>query len=302
MLWAAGRGFLAAVILLSPLAMRGDAQSIPVPMGDLEGGAFVMPMRSVLANTVMAAYQKPYALNFEVWRPQGMPAGWYATFDGYPVAQVAPNRWVYGRTGMDGCLVPTDVLVGSVVPMRVPHLARVTAPWICNDFIRSAAFRKILDWGCDNMGIFSDPLTSTVLAWRSGRPGVWVWLADQWKKISPSGGQYTWEAIQRRRLWIVERLREMDFFWSCADVCDLANLARSWGMIWHGAVPLRSVKGYRHGGGGDGGGMSAPAPAFSSPEAPQENPGSQWDVGNGGGTSPGGGSGGGGGGGWDTGK
>ena len=77
---------------------------------------------------------------------------------------------------MDGCLVPTDVLVGSVVPMRVPHLARVTAPWICNDFIRSAAFRKILDWGCDNMGIFSDPLTSTVLAWRSGRPGVWVWL------------------------------------------------------------------------------------------------------------------------------
>jgi len=271
-------------------------------MGDLEGGAFVMPMRSVLANTVMAAYQKPYALNFEVWRPQGMPAGWYATFDGYPVAQVAPNRWVYGRTGMDGCLVPTDVLVGSVVPMRVPHLARVTAPWICNDFIRSAAFRKILDWGCDNMGIFSDPLTSTVLAWRSGRPGVWVWLADQWKKISPSGGQYTWEALQRRRLWIVERLREMDFFWSCADVCDLANLARSWGMIWHGAVPLRSVKGYRHGGGGDGGGLSAPAPAFSSPEAPQENPGSQWDVGNGGGTSPGGGSGGGGGGGWDTGK
>ena len=108
MLWAAGRGFLAAVILLSPLAMRGNAQSIPVPMGDLEGGAFVIPMRSVLANTVMAAYQKPYALNFEVWRPQGMPAGWYATFDGYPWPRWPPTAgFTVGRGWTDALFRPT---------------------------------------------------------------------------------------------------------------------------------------------------------------------------------------------------
>ena len=74
--------------------------SVLVPMGNMGGKFFTLPTRSVLANTVMAAYQRPYALNFEVWRPQGMPAGWYATFDGFAVAQVAPNRWVYGRTSV----------------------------------------------------------------------------------------------------------------------------------------------------------------------------------------------------------
>ncbi len=299
MLRTAGRGFLAAVILLFLLLTRGDAQSVLVPMADVQRGAFVVPMRPVLANTVMAAYQKPYALNFEVWRPQGMPAGWYATFDGYPVAQVSPNRWVYGRTGIDGCLVPTDVLVGSVVPMRVSHLARVSAPWVCNDFIRSAAFRKILEFRCDNMGVLEDPLTCTVVAWRSGRPGVWVWLADEWKRVSPASGQYTWEALRIRRPWIAERLREKEFFWTCGEAGDLANLARSWGLIWRGAVPLNSLSAYRHGNGGERVGSSSSwSPA--SPSQPDDNPGPQWDVGDGGsggGASPGGD----GGGGWDTG-
>ena len=125
-----------------------------------------------------------------------MPAGWYATFDGFAVAQVAPNRWVYGRTGVDGSIVPTDVLVGSIVPMRVPELTRVTASWMCGDFLRCDEFRKVRALGCDNMGILEDPLACTILAWRSGRPGVWVWLADRWKKVSPAGGQYTWEALR----------------------------------------------------------------------------------------------------------
>lgn len=297
MLRTAEKSFFAAVILLCLLGTGGEAQSVLVD--GMGGSSFVVPMRPVLANTVMAAYQKAYALNFEVWRPQGMPAGWYATFDGYPVAQIAPNRWVYGQTGLDGSLVPTSVLVGSVVPMRVPHLARVTAPWVCNDFIRTAAFRKILDFRCDTMGILQDPLASTVLAWRSGKPGVWVWLGDDWKKVSPAGGQYTWEALRMRRPWIVERLREKEFFWSCCDAFDLADLARSWGLSWHGFVPLNSLNAYRYGGDGRvarGSGTFSPR----APDKPDENPGPQWDVGDGGGGGSSNG-GGGGGGGWDTG-
>ena len=89
-----GKGSLVAVILLLLHLSGGqaDAQSVLVPMGNMGGKFFTLPTRSVLANTVMAAYQRPYALNFEVWRPQGLPAGWYATFDGFAVAQVARRR------------------------------------------------------------------------------------------------------------------------------------------------------------------------------------------------------------------
>ena len=300
MLRTLGKGSLVAVILLLLHLSRGQADAQPslVPMGDMGGKFFTLPMRSVLANTVMAAYQRPYGLNFEVWRPQGMPAGWYATFDGFAVAQVAPNRWVYGRTGVDGCIVPTDVLVGSIVPMRVPELTRVTAPWMCGDFLQCDEFRKVRALGCDSMGILEDPLACTILAWRSGRPGVWVWLVDRWKKVSPAGGQYTWEALRLRRPWIVEQLREKEFFWTCGNACDLANLARSWGLLWHGPIPLDSLGSYRHGKDGGSGGRSSGASPAASPSNPgEENPGSQWDVGGGGGDrapSDGGG-------GWDTG-
>ena len=302
MLRTLGKGSLVAVILLLLHLSGGqaDARSVLVPMGDMGGKFFTLPTRSVLANTVMAAYQRPYALNFEVWRPQGMPAGWYATFDGFAVAQVAPNRWVYGRTGVDGCIVPTDVLVGSVIPMRVPELTRVTASWMCGDFLRCDEFRKVRALGCDSMGILEDPLACTILAWRSGRPGVWVWLADRWKKVSPVGGQYTWEALRLRRPWILEQLREKEFFWTCGNACDLANLARSWGILWHGPIPLNSLGTYRSGNDGGRGGHSSGSSPTTSPSNPgEENPGSQWDVGGGGGgRAP---SDGDGGAGWDTG-
>jgi hypothetical protein len=73
---------------------------------------------------VFGAYQRTYEMNFEVWRPDDMPPGWFATFDGYVVTQTSPNRWVYGRLSRGGGVIPTDVLVGSVVPSRVPELAR----------------------------------------------------------------------------------------------------------------------------------------------------------------------------------
>ena len=69
---------------------------------------------------VMNAYQQVYAMNFEIWRPSDIPAGWYATFDGFPVAQIAENRWVYGQIGIDGVISPTNVLVGSVIPGNIP--------------------------------------------------------------------------------------------------------------------------------------------------------------------------------------
>lgn len=295
MTWRNGKGCSLAAAMVAILFVSGgrsDAQSSFVPGGGCAPG--VSTGCRIAGNAVFAAYQKAYAMNFEVWRPEGMPGGWYATFDGFPVAQIAPNRWVYGRTGGDGCLVPTCVLVGSVVPANVPELARVAATWVCNDFIRSREFRMILEYGCDHMGILEDPLVRTVIAWRSGRPGVWVWLADRWGRVSPSGGQHTWEALGKKRPWIAERLRERDCFWVCGDAWDLADLARTWGLVWHGDVPMRFLSSYRQDEGGRGGRGGGFHPAPTPP--PSDNPGGQWDVGDGSDrTSPGGG------GGWDTG-
>ena len=68
---------------------RSDAQSLFVPGGGC--APEVSTGCRIAGNAVFAAYQKAYAMNFEVWRPEGMPGGWYATFDGFPVAQIAPK-------------------------------------------------------------------------------------------------------------------------------------------------------------------------------------------------------------------
>ena len=55
-----GKGSLVAVILLLLHLSGGqaDARSVLVPMGNMEGKCFTLSTRSVLANTVMAAYQR----------------------------------------------------------------------------------------------------------------------------------------------------------------------------------------------------------------------------------------------------
>ncbi|MDR2522401.1 MAG: hypothetical protein LBC93_01685 [Synergistaceae bacterium] len=60
--------------------------------------------------------QPPYAgMTFYVYRPYGMPKGWYMTFDGYPVFKNKDGVWVYGAYHGPN-LVPTHYVVGSVIP------------------------------------------------------------------------------------------------------------------------------------------------------------------------------------------
>ncbi|MBQ3627352.1 MAG: hypothetical protein II948_11510, partial [Synergistaceae bacterium] len=96
-------------------------------------------------NVSMGAYQQAYAMNFDVYQPAGLPAGWYATYDGFPVTQVSPTRWVYGQVGYDGAIIPTDILVGSVIPQNVPGLARAAFTGNYGAQVNSEAFRKILN-------------------------------------------------------------------------------------------------------------------------------------------------------------
>jgi uncharacterized membrane protein YgcG len=253
-----------------------------------------VPSPSRAAST-MAAYQRIYGMNFEIYRPAGLSPGWFVTFDGYPVAQVAPNHWVYGRVERPGTLVATDVAVGSVVPMDIPELARIAVSLWRSGAYETKAFRRIAFSGLDNMGVLDDPLSYTPIAWKSGEPGLRVWLGDRWFKISPAGGQSTAQALEARHAFIVHALRKKSEPWTRSDTQELADLAREWGYLWRGAVSFSALYRYRDGfkDGGDGGVLAG----LSDAGGPGDGAvgGGQWD---GGGDAGGGG---GSGGGWDTG-
>ena len=60
--------------------------------------------------------QPAYAgMQFYVYKPANIPAGWYATYDGYPVLKGKDGVWVYGTREGTG-VTQTGYVVGSVVP------------------------------------------------------------------------------------------------------------------------------------------------------------------------------------------
>ena len=279
-----GRKTWAALILaLAGVFCAAGAEAAPYPSpnpaaGYQPGGYAIQPWMPEMA---LAAYQKAYAMNFEIWKPVGLPAGWYATFDGFPVAQVAENRWVYGQMGLDGALAPTDVLVGSVVPSDVPGLARVAQAWGVVRYADDPEFQKILKYRCDRMAYLNDPVVRTAIAWNSQSPVLWIWLGKRWTRLTPRSGEYTWQMLKRLRPWLAEQLRENNV-WFLGEGEELANLARQWGMLWGGSLSVQRVSGYNSGnGGGDGGSGDTGSVQDSAPDSGgsggNDNSGN-WDV------------------------
>lgn len=203
----------------------------------------------------MGAYQAAYAMNFDVYQPAGLPAGWYATYDGFPVTQISPNKWVYGQLGLDGAIIPTDILVGSVVPYNVPGLARAAFTNNYGVQVNSAEFRKILNYDVNRMGFLNDNALRTVVAWNTLKPSVYLWLGDRWKRFSPSIGQYAWQVLKDNQEWINNELRKNGVI-GWGDTFDFANAARQWGVLWIGDVNLTQLNYIRHANGGDPRGSS----------------------------------------------
>ncbi|MDR2175413.1 MAG: hypothetical protein LBO82_05690 [Synergistaceae bacterium] len=234
-------------------------------------------------------------MNFEVYRPDGLSPGWFVTFDGYPVAQVAPHHWVYGRVERPGTLVPADVAVGSVVPMDIPELARTAVSPRRGSACEAQAFRRIAFSGLDNMGVLDDSMAYTPIAWKSGEPGLRIWLGTRWYRVVPAGGQTTAQALRSQYAFIVRTLRKRNKPWTRSDTRDLADLAREWGYLWRGSVAFSALSRFRDGfgGGNDGGASGGTAPGGAEPGGTTTG-GGEWDTGAAAGE-------GGGGGGWDTG-
>jgi len=247
-------------------------------------GAYAFP--------IIAAYQEIYRMNFEVLHQPELPAGWYVTFDGYPVAQVAPNHWVYGLSPHPGVLVPVEVPVGSVVPINAPQLARVAISPGSSGIYYTKQFKSIALAKLDNMGILDDPLAYTPVAWKSNEPGLRIWLGDRWFRIVPMAGQSNSQALMAQHPYIVRELRKKDAVWTMADTLELADLAREWGYLWRGHIPFASLYGSRDSGSGEGAAVAGSAGSIGG-EAPSG--GGEWDAGGDSGAT------GKGGGGWDSG-
>ena len=237
------------------------------------------------SGVVMAAYQKAYAMNFEIWKPRDLPAGWYATFDGFPVAQIAENRWVYGQLGTDGTIRPTNILVGSVVPSNVPGLARIAAVWTWGKYLDSPEFLKIREYRCNRMGWLNDSYINTIIAWNTSKPHVWIWLGDRWKKLTPNPGEYTWQMLKRLSPWIAGELRRHNAWYMGGEPVEVADLSRQWGMIWGGRVVIGSLRAYSETGSGGGNETATTSMRDTSGNSggnttPQNNnnTGGQWDV------------------------
>ena len=236
----------------------------------------------IYSGVIMGAYQKAYAMNFEIWKPQDLPAGWYATFDGFPVAQIAENRWVYGQLSIDGSIRPTNILVGSVVPSNVPGLARIASVWSYGKAVNSPEFLKIRERGCNRMGWLNEGYVNTIIAWHTKRPGVYIWLGNRWKRLEPNPGEYTWQMLKRLNPYISDELRKNNAWYQGGEPLEVANLARQWGMIWGGRVILSTLKNYHDSGGSDGNvtSMRETSSSGGNSQSPQENESDspRWDV------------------------
>ena len=275
----------------APLTVRPAATKPVSPAPTRErltiapGAGVTLQGTRTYSGVVMAAYQKAYAMNFEVWKPADLPAGWYATFDGFPVAQIAENRWVYGQLGVDATIRPTNILVGSVVPSSVPGIARIAAVWSYGKSIDSPEFQKIRKQMCNRMGWLNDGHINTIIAWNTSRPGVWIWLGNRWRKFTPRVGEYTWQMIKRLRPYIAEELHKNHAWYQGGEPLEVADLARQWGYIWGGRVILESIKAFQDSNGSDGGQVTSFRESSSSgsskgnsapPSTPSSGP--RWDV------------------------
>ena len=271
-----GKKFIlaAALSLIMPLSCANSAERlIYSPDGVILRGA-----RSY-SRVVMSAYQKAYAMNFDIWKPDNLPAGWYATFDGYPVAQISENRWVYGKLGFDGAIRPTNILVGSVIPMNEPELLRIAAVWSYGLPINHPEFLKIREKNCNRMGWLNYGTVNTLIAWNTSRIGVWIWMGNKWRNFIPDPGEYTWQMLKRWEILISEELRKNNAYYYGSEPIEVADIARQWGYIWGGRVVLDSLRAYNGTGGKDSSTTSMNT-STGGGSAPQENnnTGGQWDV------------------------
>jgi len=182
------------------------------------------------------AYQKKYNMQFFVWRPLGLQSKWYATYDGYPVAEIAENQWVYGVIGNAGQLTESLIAVGSVDPNTI-HILTPLSPFLKENLFfendeAADSLKNIFKTKCDNFGIVYTNASLTPIAWKSDISNVYMWGGEKWVPIYQNRGERLSDTIKRDSYIVADMLRNNKIIWTQIDTYEFANYVRSAGYNW----------------------------------------------------------------------
>ncbi|MCL1875280.1 MAG: hypothetical protein FWF87_03340 [Synergistaceae bacterium] len=182
------------------------------------------------------AYQSKYDMSFFVWKPIGLHSKWYATYDGYPVTEIANNLWVYGVFGSAGQMYESITAVGSVDPNTVHILTPL--PSFLNDksLDERNKFHKslvhIFETKCDNFSIVHTKVSPTPIAWESKTSRVFMWGGERWIRIFNHSGEKFTDTINRSSHTVANMLKTCKIIWTQFDTFEFANFVKSAGLIW----------------------------------------------------------------------
>ena len=189
------------------------------------------------------AYQKKYDMSFFVWKPAGLHTKWYATYDGYPVAEIVKDQWVYGIIGNTGQLTESLIIVGSVNPNTV-HILTPLPPFakkilsneedefFNEEYEATDSLKDIFKTKCDNFGIAYTKASLTPIAWESDTLKVYMWGGKKWVPIFRHHGERLSDTIKRDSNIVADMLRTNKVMWSQMDTYEFANYVRSAGYTW----------------------------------------------------------------------
>ena len=186
------------------------------------------------------AYQSQYGMQFCVWKPIGLQSKWYATYDGYPVTEIAKNQWVYGVIGPAGQLTESVIAVGSVDPNTIhilsplPSFPKEISLDEENETGVTDSLKDIFKTECNAFGIAYTNASLTPIAWESDTLKVYMWGGSKWVLIPKRHGERMADTIKRNSNIVADMLREDKVMWTQMDTYEFANYVRIAGYIWIG--------------------------------------------------------------------
>ncbi|MCR4819332.1 MAG: hypothetical protein K5841_10285 [Fretibacterium sp.] len=233
----------------------------------ITGGLLALAGESLGGEPLLVSQPFYSGMQFYVYRPSGVPAGWYATYDGYLVYRDSGGVWRYGSKNGASCIA-TEYIVGSVVPSLAglmpvtekfsafPHAQETSAPGFIpysapggsggyysaghQLWTRNPAFLAIEKWdkSVDRIGVLSKP--AAPVAWRGDHPrAIYVWTGRRWYQITLREDETQPLSVLRSRLYeLTVQVNQSGTDWRPEDTAVLIQYAAKWGYGWMGRIAL----------------------------------------------------------------
>jgi len=208
--------------------------------------ALIVGAGVVYAETMTATQPAYPGMTFYIHQPQGIPANWHTTLDGFPVWRGSDGVWFYGSYSERG-ITRTYYAVGSVNPSEVgikpyetyyaPYAAPQPALEIDPRFMAlgTCGLRE----NVDRVGILAKP--AIPVAWKGTKPNVlYAWTGTQWFRMTTRADDEKPEDVLKRNLYTLTRQvhQSGNRIWQDVDVFFLCSQAAHWGYSWMGKIDL----------------------------------------------------------------